>query len=976
MGKASLTIAIGGEYQGSSAIKRAEAELKQLRQAAREAGGGASDIMKLGDSMVDLGSNMQKTGADIEAMGTRITKLTAPIAAVGAACVKLASDYEDSLAKVYTIMDKTAVSTEDMSQGILDLSTATGKSATELADAAYQALSASVDTEKVVGFVEQAAKLSKAGFTATATAVDTLTTVINAYGMSADDAEAISNRLVQTQNKGKTTVDELASSMGQVIPTAAAYNVNLDNLCSSYVILTKQGINTANATTMLNGMMTELAKEGSTVADILQKETGKTFGQLMNEGMDLGQVIQILSDSVDGNSEAFANLWGNVRASKGALAIANAGADEFTDAMGSMNDSLGLVDAALEDLATPAAKARKAINAVTNTGIQLGEEIIGAAVPSLEKLGQMAQDLYSWFKDLDKGTKQSIVRFGALAVAVGPAVTVFGKLYGSVGSLITAMGRGLQSVGTFAAAMKAAETATGTAGTAATTFGSKVKAAATQTGVLTRATNLLKGSLAMLGIAAAVALVTTLVDKFRQWKEHTETVERATSGLTGALSNASKAYNDAVPSINAATGAMEAQTASVDDAIKSQADLADAMAKTWKDVGTKTGLLDRYAKTIEKLGEKGDLTAEELVQLKVAVDGYNEITGESVTITDEQTGALDRSKEAILERAEAYKEEARQAAAQEMLIELSKQRYTNELALKKAKDELARAEAEYQKALREYPSQAEAYERAMNRAKANVDEMEEAVRSAEQAEKDLTSVVANGATTIEKSTPKVEEAAKSLVGTISENVKPLSGEMAGYGAEAGASYASGISSNMSAAGNAGVAVAVSARDAAGSVSAWGTGYNFSAGFADGAKSYNVWDAIVGVAGSAIAAARWALDIGSPSKKAAEIGSYFGEGLVLGMQSQESAIADESTALGDLMNPTPYGYGAYGSQYYNPARRGSTTPGGAVTMNVTINVGGGDAANAQALGVGIADTLYREIKRRGGASLWDASLSVA
>ena len=382
MAKASLTIAIGGTYDGK-AIDKAEKALRDLNvEAARHAGGISESLARAGDSAVKLGANMQQTGDRIAGMGSAITKATAPIAAIGAASVKLASDYEDAVAKVYTIMDKDAMSAEAMARSILDLSTSTGKSATELADATYQALSASVATDKVAGFVEDAVKLAKSGFTETATAVDTLTTVINAYGYKAEDAQMISDRLVQTQNKGKTTVDELAQSMGNVIPTAAAYNVNLDNLCSSYVILTKQGINTANATTAINGMLTELADEGSDVAEVLRDKTGKSFGQLMAEGKSLGDVIEILNASVDGNSEAFANLWGNVRASKGALAIANAGAAEFASTMGDMADSAGLCDKALDDLATPAAKANKAINAVKNTGIQLGEEIIGAAVPA------------------------------------------------------------------------------------------------------------------------------------------------------------------------------------------------------------------------------------------------------------------------------------------------------------------------------------------------------------------------------------------------------------------------------------------------------------------------------------------------------------------------------------------------------------------------------------------------------------------
>ena len=742
MGKATLTIAIGGTYDGK-AMEKAEKALQNLNaEAARHAGGMSQSFMTAGDSIVKLGADMQSTGDRIASFGASVTKATAPIAGIGAAAVKMAADYENAVAKVYTIMDKHVMTTEEMSKSILDLSTATGKSATELADATYQALSASVSTEKVAGFVEDAVKLSKAGFTETATAVDTLTTVINAYGYSADDAQMISDKLVQTQNKGKTTVDELAQSIGKVIPTAAAYNVDLDNLCSSYAVLTKQGISTAEATTMLNGMMTELADSESAVNIGLKEMTGKTFGELMASGMSLGDVIQLLSDAVGGNREEFANLWGNVRAGKAALAIANAGSQEFNETMVQMADSTGLVDAALEDLATPMSKANKAINAMKNTGILLGEEIIGAAVPSLEKLSEMAQDLYKWFSELDEGTKQNIVRIGALAVAIGPAITAFGKLYGGVGKMITSLGQGMQKVGMFGAAMKTAEAEMKAAGAQSVSIGEKMKGAAEKTGLMTKATNLLKGSLAMLGVGAAIAAIGLLVDKLREWKEHTDQVQQATSGMENALAGAQEAYDAMRPSVEGATKALENNAISAQDALKSQAELAKSMGETWKDVGTNAAMVDNYAETIQELGGKGELTKEEMVRLKNAVDGFNQLTGSSIEIVNDSTGELNMQKEAILGVAEAYKEEAEAAAAKEMLIEIDKQILQDKMALQKAEEALSSAEEQYQTALKEYPDAAFSYGQAVNAAQREVDEMSAALESAERTQQQLVDVMA------------------------------------------------------------------------------------------------------------------------------------------------------------------------------------------------------------------------------------------
>lgn len=1081
MAKATLTIAIGGEYNGK-AIDKAEKALRDLNvEAARHAGGMTESFTKAGDSLVKLGSDMQRTGSSIEDLGAKTTKLTAPIAAIGAASVKLASDYENAVAKVYTIMDKGVMSTEQISKAILDLSTKTGKSAVELADASYQALSASISTDKVAGFVEDAVKLSKAGFTETATAVDTLTTVINAYGYSADDAQAISDKLVQTQNKGKTTVDELSQSMGNVIPTASAYNVSLDNLCSAYVVMTKQGINTANATTAINGMLTELADEGSTVASVLKEKTGKSFGQLMADGMDLGEVIGLLSESVDGDSEAFANLWGNVRASKGALAIANAGASEFSGTMKDMAKSTGLCDKALEDLETPAQKANKAINAVKNTGIELGEEILGAAVPSLDKMAEMAQGLYKWFGSLDESTKQAIVKFGALAVAAGPVLTVFGRMYSGLGGLVTKLGTGMQSIGAFSAAMKASEASMKAAGATTVGLGTKIKAAAEQTGIMTKATNLLKGSLAAIGITAAVAAIGLLVGKFMEWKEHNDKVEKATRSLEGAVGAAKAAYDAYTPSVEGSTRALEDNRASADEALESQAALADRMTSAFKDIGTNAAMVDRYAQTIAELGEKGNLADEDIVRLQAAVDGFNQLTGAGIEITNGMTGELNTSRDAILGVAEAYKEEAKAAAAREMLVEVNKQILQDEMALKSAKDDLAQAEEAYQYQLANFPDSAYTYGQAVTDAERRVNEMEAALSSARKSEQDLVDVLTESPgkfKTMEDALASCGESVKSLGDITDEQLAAIEAGFDGslssiYKSciEQGASIPEGLKAGMessaeepkgaverlaqniidsmrdklqthspsrvmyeigkdidsglgggiddgsgepadamsrvaegveaaisSVPGNAqeiggqasysfargvgensayyeGQDLAVSARDGMGSVDPYDTGWDFSVGFANGMNGPDIFTTAWNIGLSALGAIKGALGIASPSKEAAKVGEWFGQGAVEGMKRTEAAIAAETGRLGGLMSLQPAQAGFGGISYGGLASHAqpSISTGG-VTLNAYVTVNADGASKGKEIGESVIDAIYGELSRRSGSRLWDALYS--
>ena len=383
------------------------------------------------------GEDVQEFGGKIETVGKKVSVASAAPAAALGASVKLASDYTDAVAKVGTVADLQSVSLEKLRDDMLQLSTETGIGAGEIADATYQAISASVDTADAVSFVGAAVGLAKAGFMETADAVDVLTTIINAYGLEATDAGRLSDILIQTQNDGKTTVNELSQSMGQVIPLASAYGVNIENLAASYAQLTKNGVATAQAGTYLKSMLNELGDSGSDVGEILKSKTGKSFGQLMNDGMSLGDVLGILNDSVNGDSEALAGLWSSSEAGTGALSILSSGVGAFNDELGNMQDSTGNVADALETLSTPSAKAQKSLNAVKNAGIELGSAALEAIAPLLKQLAETVKSLTERFSNLSPATQTVIVAVMAILAALGPVIIIIGQLITAVGTIMT-----------------------------------------------------------------------------------------------------------------------------------------------------------------------------------------------------------------------------------------------------------------------------------------------------------------------------------------------------------------------------------------------------------------------------------------------------------------------------------------------------------------------------------------------------------
>ena len=425
-----------------------EVNQEQYRRLVREISTTENSLKNLTKEMKNFGSvsaqqiaaageDVQELGGKIETVGKKVSVASAASAAALGASVKLASDYTDAVAKVGTVADLQSVPLEKLRDDMLQLSTETGRGAGEIADATYQAISASVDTADAVSFVGTSVGLAKAGFLETADAVDVLTTIINAYGLEASDAGRLSDILIQTQNDGKTTVNELSQSMGQVIPLASAYGVNIENLAASYAQLTKNGVATAQAGTYLKSMLNELGDSGSDVGEILKSKTGKSFGQLMNDGMSLGDVLGILNDSVNGDSEALAGLWSSSEAGTGALSILSSGVGAFNDELGNMQDSTGNVADALETLSTPSAKAQESLNAVKNAGIELGSAALEAIAPLLEQLAETVKSLAERFSDLSPATQTVIVAVMGILAALGPVIIIIGQLITAVGTIMT-----------------------------------------------------------------------------------------------------------------------------------------------------------------------------------------------------------------------------------------------------------------------------------------------------------------------------------------------------------------------------------------------------------------------------------------------------------------------------------------------------------------------------------------------------------
>ena len=393
-------------------------------------------MKQMGKESIAAGKQIQSAGKSISSAGASLTKsITLPLVAVGTAALKTSNDFENAMAKVGTIADTTSTPMKTLKKQVIDLSNTMGVSVTEIAGAQYEAISSGVETAKSVGFVATAIKAAKGGFTDTATAVDGLTTVLNAYGLKASAAGKISDQMLIAQNYGKTTFGDMASSIGNVIPIASSLNVSTKELFSSVAVLTNNGIGTSEAMTGLKAAYSNILKPSNAAAKTA-KELGLNFSSAHLKSVGWAKFLEEIKEKTGGNAETMAQLFGSTEALNTVMVLAGKGSAGFAEALKQMDSASGSTQAAYEKMLTPTEKMNISINKVKNSLIKFGT----ALTPVFTKVADIIGAVGDKLSNLSEGQVNSIVKFAAIAAAVGPALMIFGKMVVGISALHTNFG--------------------------------------------------------------------------------------------------------------------------------------------------------------------------------------------------------------------------------------------------------------------------------------------------------------------------------------------------------------------------------------------------------------------------------------------------------------------------------------------------------------------------------------------------------
>lgn len=260
--------------------------------------------------------------------------------------------YQKQLGMVNTLLKVSRDELNKYGDEFERLSLRTGASKTEIANAAYQALSSGVGKGDLIGFLETASKTAIAGQATVEQSVGTITSIINAYKMEMSEAGKVADWLLTIQNEGVTTVRELGDQLGDVTSISAALGVSLNDVGGAIAQMTVNGNNTAKTITMLKSMLSELSKEGQTAADNFKKLSGQSFTEFIANGGTLQEAMIKMEEYAKKSNKSVVDLFSSVEAGSAALNLTGINAENFANKLEKVASSSGELETAYKTATT------------------------------------------------------------------------------------------------------------------------------------------------------------------------------------------------------------------------------------------------------------------------------------------------------------------------------------------------------------------------------------------------------------------------------------------------------------------------------------------------------------------------------------------------------------------------------------------------------------------------------------------------
>ena len=344
---------------------------------------------KLRDSsgrFIKLGDSAQASTGKINVLARALSNLGTGLAVADVArrYFKGFNEAEKAAAAVRTL----GVDSKALEGNLLGLSQKLGGlySQTQLLTAAYDVASSgfanAADNTKVL---EAAAKGATGGLSDINTVGNAVTSVLNAYGKSADEAASLVDGFIQTQNDGKIILNEYAGLIGRLAPTAKAAGVGINEMNAAIATITAQGVPVEATFTGLNQALVSILKPSQEAVE-LAKSLGIQFNEAGLRAKGFGGLLEEVKTKTGGSTTQLVKLFGSVDALKAILPLVNDDLVKYNQNVVKQANASGVAEKATEELGgTVSSEITKMINQIGNLVRSL-DTVLGPALGGIVRL--------------------------------------------------------------------------------------------------------------------------------------------------------------------------------------------------------------------------------------------------------------------------------------------------------------------------------------------------------------------------------------------------------------------------------------------------------------------------------------------------------------------------------------------------------------------------------------------------------------
>lgn len=236
--------------------------------------------------------------------------------------VMSAAEFNRQISLIRTISQDTNQTQADWRDTIRTLSDEMGSPIMETAVGTFDAISNQVARgAAATRFMAEAMQFARTTAATTAEGVNLLSSVINSYGVSAEEAGKLSAGLFSMIELGRVKVSEISNSFGPLAVSAKLLGVELNEVYASMAILTSQGTRSSVAITNISNVMQKLIKPTEGMKELF-KEWKVSSGEAAIATFGFSGVIERLAREAErGGLSRLGEIASDLRAIRGTAGL-------------------------------------------------------------------------------------------------------------------------------------------------------------------------------------------------------------------------------------------------------------------------------------------------------------------------------------------------------------------------------------------------------------------------------------------------------------------------------------------------------------------------------------------------------------------------------------------------------------------------------------------------------------------------------